>query len=279
MNIPERFWKTATGLVGILIALAAVVIVKELKSIGYVGVNPNMTNTITVDGSGDAYAVPDIATFSFTVTQTATSVAEAQTKTNTQANAAIKALKDGGIADKDIQTTSYTINPRYEYHSAVCPTPAMTSASANGSSGAPTVYCPSGKQVLAGYDVNESVAVKLHDLSKAGSILSLLGGLGVQNVSGPNFSVENPEAVQAQARSKAIDNAQTKARELARELGVSLARVTSFYESNGPMPIAYGMGGAKVMAADISPASVPVPQIATGEQKVTDNVTITYEIK
>jgi len=168
-------------------------------------------------------------------------------------------MKDGGVAEKDIQTTSYNINPHYEYQSSIC----------NANS------CPPSKSILTGYDVSESVTIKVRDLSKAGALFTSIGTLGVQNVNGLNFSVDKPESVQAEARGKAISNAQDKAKELAKQLGVSIVRVTSFSENGSyPRPVMYNMAAsAKDMVAPQA-----APEIAVGEQKVTSNVTITYEI-
>ncbi|MDE2040776.1 MAG: SIMPL domain-containing protein [Patescibacteria group bacterium] len=261
-STPQRFWNALMGLIGVLTVLAVVYIVKEIKSIGYVGANPNVTNTITVDGSGDAVAIPDVATFSFTVTETAKTVADAQSAATAKNNAAIKAMKDAGVADTDIQTTSYSINPHYEYQTATC--------QMNG-------FCPPGKSVLTGYDVSQTTEIKVRDLSQAGTLFSAIGALGVQNVNGLSFSVDNPETVNAEARSKAIANAQSKADELAKELGVSLGSVVSFSENNGVRaPVVYGLNS---MSAASAPTAAPAPDISTGEQKVTDNVEITYEIR
>ena len=142
---------------------------------------------------------------------------------------------------------------------------------------APTpVYCPSGRQVLTGYDVSESVSVKLRDLSKAGSLLASLGSTGVENLNGPSFDVDNPDAIQAEARTKAIADARTKADALASELGVRIVRVVSFSENNGsyPGPIMYAMNASTGAAPKAA-----APEIAAGQQKVTDSVTVTYEIQ
>ena len=168
MNVPEKFWKILGSFIGVLIILAIIVAIKQIKSIGYVGANPATTNTITVDGTGDAVSVPDVASFSFTVTETAKTVADAQTAATTKINAALKTVRDSGVADKDIQTLSYSINPHYEYQEPTCLVQA--------------VRCPSGKDVLTGYDVSESVQVKVRDLTKAGTLFTSIGSAGVQNV-------------------------------------------------------------------------------------------------
>lgn len=261
MNIPDKFWNAVMGAFGILTIFLLVMSIKGIKSIGYVGDNPNMVNTINVTGSGDAVSIPDIATFSFTVTETAKTVAEAQTKATTKINAALDAVKQGGVAEKDIQTAYYSINPHYEYQNSIC-----------------TQYsCPPSKSILTGYDVSQSIQVKVRDLSKAGALFATIGDLGVQNVNGLTFSMDNPDALMAEARDEAIAKAQAQAKELAKQLGVRLVRIVSFSESNGERPYyAYGMGGAKDMAVS---SVAPVPQVPVGENKITSTVNISYEIR
>lgn len=260
MNIPQKFWNTVMALVAVLTLFVAILGIKSLREISYVGSNPDVTSTISVDGTGDAIAVPDIATFSFSVTQTAKTVNVAQEAATTKINAALKAVREAGVADKDISTESYSINPHYEYQTVACST---------GS------YCP-GKNVLTGYDVSQSISVKVRELSKAGEIFASIGSLGVQNVNGLSFSVDKPESVQAEARAKAITNARAKASILADKLGVSLGRIVSFTEGGAsPRPMMYAMT-AKAGAMD---SAAVAPEIPAGEQKVTSTVSITYEIK
>jgi uncharacterized protein YggE len=271
-QIPKNFWTSLNGLIAMLIVLVAVGVIIGIKMIGYVGMNPNSVATINVDGTGYVVAVPDVATFSFSVTDTEKTVADAQAKATTKINAALASLRQQGIADKDISTQSYTINPHYEYQNAVCPAMAPNAASS-------VSYCPSGKSVLTGYDVSETIQVKVRDLAKAGAIFSSIGTLGVQNVNGLDFAVDDPTSVQAQARDKAIADAKAKADVLAKQLGVKIDRVISFSENSGgyPRPMMYGAMDKAVMAQG-STAAV-APEIPTGEQKVTSNVTVTYEIK
>ncbi len=263
MNPQEKVWKIG-AIVGILLAIfLAVLSVKEMKSIGYVGKSEQIINTISVNGKGETVAIPDIATFSFTVTENAKTVAEAQTEATAKIDAALKAIKDEGVEEKDITTLSYNINPHYEYQNSVC-----------------TQYsCPPSKSILSGYDVSQTIEVKVRDLSKAGALFSLIGTAAVQNIQGLNFTIDDMEKVKAQARTKAIADAKTKADKIARDLGVRLVRVTSFYDStnDGPIPY-YGRGVA--MDASVKNQVAPIaPEIPAGEQEITSNVTITYEIK
>jgi uncharacterized protein YggE len=181
------------------------------------------------------------------------------------------------VADKDIQTSDYSIDPQYEYQNAVCPMASSADSAVSSSGMMIPTYCPPGKQTLTGYTVSESITVKLRDLSKAGALLVSLGSAGVSDLNGPSFAVDDPNAVQDQARTKAIADAQSKAGELAKELGVRIVRVVSFTDNNSGVirPVMYAMGAV----ANADSKSVAVPEIATGQQKVTDNVTITYEIR
>ena len=268
MNIPQNFWTALRGLVAILIVFVVILAIGAIKVMSNIGVNHDTVSTINVDGTGYVIAVPDVATFTFSVSETAKTVVDAQAKATAKTIVALKAVRYQGVADKDISTQSYNINPHYDYQTAVCP--------AN-SSGVVT-YCPGGKSVLTGYDVSQSIQVKVRDLTKAGAILTSVGSLGVQNVNSLSFSVDDPVKVQSDARNKAIADAKSKADVLAKQLGVRLARVISFSENNGggyPRPM-YATMSASI--AKDSSGSVS-PEIPTGEQKVTSNVSITYEIQ
>lgn len=262
MNIPAKLWQTIIGAVGILTIFLVIISIKEIKAIGYVGADSPVNNTISVTGKGETVAIPDVATFSFGVTETGKTVAEAQTKASEKINAALKGVKDAGVSEKDIKTISYSISLHYDNQDAVCT----------------TGYCRPGKSVLNGYDVSQSVEVKIRDLSKAGTIFTTIGALDVQNVNGLSFSIDDIEKVQAEARSKAIIDAQAKAKELAKQLGVRIVRVTSFYDSPN-QPAYYARETMSSNAMSIKAAPAIAPDVPVGEDKVTSNVTITYEIK
>ena len=113
----------------------------------------------------------------------------------------------------------------------------------------------------------------MRDTDTVGVILQGLGDAGVQNVYGPNFSVDDPDKAKSEAREEAIAKAKAKAGELAQALGVRLVRVSSFWEnSGGPIYYATGMGGAEK-------ADTPAPSVPTGENEITIQVSITYEIR
>lgn len=258
----KKPWHHNKWLIKILICFVIVWIwvniSNDMKASHYIG-ETNGPATITVSGTGDIVATPDTATFSFTVTNTASSVADAQTQTTAQMNSVKDFLKKNNIADADIQTTDYSINPHYEYQTAYCP--------------ALAVSCPSGKSVLTGYGVSESVSVKIHDLSIAGTVLSGMGEFSVTNVSGLSFTEANYDDLVKQAQEKAIADAKTSAQDLANGLGVRIVRLVS-YSNQTAYPTVYNYGMMKAEAA-----SAAVPDISAGQNKITANVSVVYEIQ
>lgn len=219
------------------------------------------TDTITVQGDGQATMPPDVARVSFSVENTAATVAAAQAATTKQANAALEYVAAQGIADKDVKTLSYTISPQYSY-----PNPCL-----------PGALCPAygGSPKITGYQVSETVQVTVRDLSQVGGMLEGLGTLGVQNVSGPAFALDDSTAGYDAARADAIDKAKEQARVLAKQLGVRLGKIVNFSESSGGYPYqAYGLGGMETV--DVKAAA---PSIPAGENTYNASVSIVYEIR
>lgn len=262
-NLVNRpaFKNLAVTLLALLVAFVAVKTVSDIKSIRYIGSGMSGVNAITVSGTGEVIAAPDIATFTFTVSEEAPTVPAAQKKATEKMNAILAYVKKSNIADKDVKTISYNIYPRYEYTN---PTPYSSVPS---------------KQILAAYVVSQTIQVKVRDLDNAGTVLSGIGEYGATDVSGLSFSIDKQKDVERQARDKAITDAREQANLLARSLGVKIVRIVSYNESGYPQPIyyakamdvAYGMGGAALESR--------VPSLPSGENKVVSNVTITYEIR
>ncbi|MDO8572176.1 MAG: SIMPL domain-containing protein [bacterium] len=249
--------------VGVVLALfLAMKTLGEIKGYGLIGKDISPQTTISVSGKGEIMVIPDIATVSFSVITEGTVVSDVQENATKKMNAAIAAVRGFGVEEKDIKTTGYNISPRYEYSKIGVPCTEWG--------------CPPGKQILTGYQVSQNVSIKIRKIADAGKILSKLGETGVSDISGLTFSIDKEDVAKNDARGKAIDDAQAQAKVLAKQLGVSLVRIVSFSES-GNYPIYYG----KAMGLDMAgaQASAPVPEIPAGENTITSNVTITYEIR
>ena len=235
--------------------------IKEFKALGFVGKELSPLATIMVSGEGEVATKPDIASFSFTVEKESLNVAEAQSEAAKIINEILAELKKLGVAEKDVKTLGYNIYPRYEYFAG----------------GVSYEYYPpnGGKRGLAGYVVSQTIEVKVRKIADAGKILSSIGELGADNLSGLSFSIDKEEEFKAEARQEAIANAQSKAKTLAKDLGVTLVRITGFSESGIRGPIYYaksmevsGLGGGDV-----------APEVPSGENRIVSNVTLTYEIR
>lgn len=262
---PKRVESAAVFVLTMLGLFLVVLAVSTIKEYRFIGSGVTATNTITVSGEGDVFAVPDTGEFSVTVQENAKEVATAQKTATKKMNDIIAYLKAAGVEDKDIKTTDYSVYPQYEWSNGVC-TPGAS-------------YCPPGKQTLTGFQVSQTLSVKVKDTAKAGTLLSGVGSKGASQVSSLSFTIEDEDALTAQAREKAIADAKTKADELANQLGVQIVRVVGFSENGGGYPVMYA---AKAMAMDSMAGgreSAPAPELPTGQNKITSNVSVTYEIR
>lgn len=249
------------AIIGVLSILALFLLAETItaaKNFGRQGTPA--TDTITVQGTGEASLAPDVARVSFTVQNTATTVADAQAATTKQAKAAIDFVTGQGVADKDIKTLYYNITPQYSYQNPC-------------SQG---VRCPvyTSEPKIIGYQVSESIQVTIRDLSLVGSLLGGLGKLQIQNVNGPEFGLDDATAGYSAARADAINKAKAQAALLEKQLGVSLQKIVNFSESSGG-------GTYAVMFAESAAVSkaAPIPDVPAGENKYTASVSITYEIR
>ncbi len=268
MEIPNEykklFFRSLLALMIVLFVFVAVKSMTEFRS--YDSLGNKVENTISFSGYGEVFAVPDIANIDFTISKDAKTVKEAQDGVAQIEKKSLDFLRSNSVADKDIKTTNSSFYPKYEYvydkTSVVC-----------------TQYgCPStpGKNVIVGYTASENITVKIRNTDDAGKIIQGLGTAGVSNLNGPNFAIDKEDDLKIQARKLAIDDAKAKAKSLAKDLGVRLGKITSFSESGyNPAPMMYG----KAMMLDSVSATSSPAEMPTGENKISSDVTITYELK
>ena len=217
--------------------------------------------SISVSGEGEVTAVPDIATVTFTVRESGKTVPDAQRLSEAKIAAGIKALATLGVDKKDTKTLSYTVSPKYE---------SQQTGYCNG------YGCPPTKTVINGYEVTQSVTVKVRKVDQAGEVLGLLGKANITEMSGPDFTVDNMDAVQAEAKAIAIEKAKEKAKKTAKALGVSLGSITQFSDDNGGYYPTMYMAKTVSSGMDASAERVSLP---AGENVIKSRVTITYTLK
>jgi uncharacterized protein YggE len=209
--------------------------------------NPRM---LTVSGQGEAKGAPNQAQLSAGVVTVAKTAAAALAANTRAMNAVFATLKKAGVADKDMQTSDFSVQPQY--------------ASSNSS--------PSAPQRVTGYQVTNNVSVIVEDLGKLGATLDALVSSGANSIGDVGFAVKDPKPLLAQARAAAVADAIAKAQVLAKAAGVTLGPIASISESGYERPIAVM---AMTMRAD---SASPVP-VAAGEQSVTAGVSIAWELR
>ncbi len=207
---------------------------------------------ISVSGVGKVSAPPDIAELTFGVqTGRKTTAKDAMAMLKTNMDAALAAVKAAGIADKDITTEQFSLNPSYDW--------------------------TDGQQILRGFEASESLRVKVRNLDKVSDVLGAATGAGANQAGSVSFIIDDPESVRSQAREKAVSQAKAKAEKLAADLGLRLGRIKGFSEGGGVVPpIAYDRSYSMKALDSAVPQAVPMP---AGEQDVTVDVTLTYELK
>ena len=217
--------------------------------------SPVAPGTITVSGEGKIQIMPDIAEMSFGMTTGTQATAKAASdKVAADMNKILAAVKATGVEDKDITTENFYLNPVYDW--------------------------TDGRQRLRGYEATQSLRVKVRDLKKVGDVLTAATDNGANQAGNVQFTLEDPEGKKDQARTEAIANAKKKAEDLAAQLGQTLGDVQSFNENGGGWypPVMYARdayaAGDKAMAEQSAGAPMPA-----GEQDLTVNVTITYELQ
>ena len=235
--------------------------VNEVKQSKYVGRGNQPSNVISVSGEGEVLAVSDIASLSINLNKEGKTAKEAQELLNESITKTLNYLKDQKIEDKDIKSEYGGLSPKYSYEQPACY----------------TYPCPSRDPKIIGYTAMQSITVKVRDVDSASEVRTGLATIGVTDISGPTFSIDDEDLFKDEARSLAIEDAKEKAKVLAEELGVKLGKVVSFSENSGAQyPMMYS---AKAMMGEQSLQDGRAPTLPKGENKITSNVSITYEIR
>ena len=230
----------------------------------YQSVRDNGTFPLSVSGEGTVYASPDVATVNLTVRTQAPLIKDASSDNNKKNNQLVAFLKSKSVDTKDIKTTSYNVTPQYQYDNRPCPLDSR-------------VPCPAQlPPKIVGYEVSNSVEVKVRNLDMVGAILDGAVSAGANEISGPNFMVDDPDKAKDEARALALNQAKAKAETLAGAMGVRLIKISGFSESGGT-PIYYGLG--KGMSADIAATPAAPPTIEPGQNEVKVTVVVTYDAK
>lgn len=241
-----------------LLPIALVLVVGVLVLSGctsqpsFSGIFSNQQEGIWVTGTGKVTVDPDIVNLSLGIEAQESSVALAQSEAAEAMNRVMDALTDNGVAKKDIQTQRYSISQVTRWDSRAQ------------------------QQIIVGYRVTNMVTAKIRDLDKAGTIIDAVAEAGgdLTRVNGIYFSIDDPSIYHKEARERAMEDAEAKAKQLAGLGNVSLGKPTYISESlYVPSPI------IRTFEAAAAPAPTAPTPISPGEMDVTVSVQVTYAIK
>jgi len=208
--------------------------------------------TIMVSGEGEAAIAPDMAILTMSVVRQADTAADALSANSDAMAKVLAALKAQGIAERDLQTSDFSVMPQYRQDKVE-----------NGGYEAPQI---------AGYIVQNTLTVRVRDLAALGAVIDQSVKLGINQDGGIRFTNDKPDAVIGQAREAAVAEAVAKAKVLTQAAGVRLGRIVEISENFArpmPQPV-YRAAMVKEMAD-----SVPV---ASGENSYTVTVNMTFAI-
>ncbi|MBY5797755.1 SIMPL domain-containing protein [Rhizobium leguminosarum] len=234
-----------TALLALPLAAAAPAIAQEAKP---------REPVISVTGDGESSVAPDMAVVNLAVVKQAKTAREALDENNKAMNDVLAALKSGGIAERDLQTSGFSIQPQYNYPQPV-----------DGQQQQPQ---------LIGYQTINSVTVRLRDLAKLGAVIDQSVTLGINQGGEIQFTNDKPDAAIEEARKAAVADAVKRAKTLSEAAGVKLGRILKINE-NVPRAMPQPVYRATMMK-EASDAAVPVQG---GENNYNVSVTVTFAIE
>lgn len=189
---------------------------------------------IFVNGSGKISVEPDLGIINLGVSKTDKTVSRARKAAAAAMNAVMKAVKKSGIADNDIKTQHFGIQPEYRW--------------------------TQNKQEFLGYKVTNNISVKVRDLDNIGDLIDEVADAGgdLIRLNGISFTIEDPNQLAIKARELAVQDAITKAKQFASLTDVTLGKLIYISEtgSNTPIPMVKAAGMAFSEAADISSSPI-----------------------
>lgn len=202
---------------------------------------------LEISATGEVARIPDLAIISAGVVTRAPTATGAIQDNAARMERVRDALRRAGIADRDIQTSSISLNPDYRYQDNQPP-------------------------VLTGYQASNSLSIRFRDLRSTGRILDALVAQGANQINGPTLTIDRPEAALDEARMKAIAAGRARAELYARTLGMRVARLVAVSETGGhpdrpPQPM------MMAMERDAS------TKIEPGEQRLQVTLAMTFDLQ
>lgn len=222
---------------------------KAFQESSRVGYSEHASPSISVSAEGSAFVKNDIATVDIGVTKTALAASDAQTLAIDSMNALTAAMKDLGIGESDLQTSSYTVYPQYDYNKS----PA----------------------VIVGYEASQTLTVRVREPEQVNVVLGKAGELGATNIGSLRFEADSDAEALQEARAEALAQAREEAQSIANAMGAKLGDIVSYSESVGNADYSFLRSYLDVSE---SAAGGAVPDVQMGENEVQVSVYLQYAI-
>ncbi len=206
---------------------------------------------LSLNADGHSTRVPDIAMFNAGVSNSGKTAAEALAANALAMNQVVAALKRAGIEGRDIQTSNLALNPVY----------------ANNTNG--------GRPKVVGYQVSNAVSVRERKVTEMGKVIDALVEAGANDINGPSFGLDSPDAALDEARGQAMKAARARAALYAQAAGLKVVRIMTISESGGYAPRPQPMLMARMAMADAAPAPAPVE---AGEVGMQISISVVFEL-
>lgn len=206
--------------------------------------------TVSVSGTGEVTAEPDMAQVTLGVEARKPTMAEARAEVSATVERVLALCRNLGIDPKLVNATRVQIQPEYSWNEK------------------------DRKRVLLGYMVSRQVQVQLRDLESLGSLLERAVDAGVNQVNDPVLDSSRRKEFERDALARAVQDARLNAETLARAAGAGLGPVRTLNgATSAPMVPMYRR---QVAMADA--AMAPEASYQAGEMKFTATVDADYDL-
>lgn len=238
--------------------IPAVIIAIALVVTGWVLANKQVTTINSLPAKGTIQTVaewkvtvsPDIVTLSLAIQNRASTSQAAYANVNTGIASLRKILKEAGVADSDIQTTSIYMSPEYNYDN--------------------------GKTVPNGFSATHNLSVKVKKIDGVNAILDNIASVSDVQIQGVSYDLSDKEKVYTEARKLALEKARQKADEIAKVTGVGIKKVQSVSESGTPNATPMYQNYKAMDFAAVGSANSTT--LAPGQLEYTVSMNVTYEL-
>ena len=204
--------------------------------------------TLNVSAEGETRIRPDMATITIGVTTQAAGAEAAMAANRDRMAQVVAALKARGIAERDVQTSTVSLNAQYAYEQNQPPR-------------------------LTGYEAANTVTVTVRDLARLGPSLDTVVAAGANQINGIAFGLQNPRTAEDAARRDAVRDVSAKAELYAQASGHRITRLVNLSEGGG-----YEPGPPRPVMAMARMAEAKDTPVEPGELRVRVQVSAVYEM-